>query len=73
VFCFLNLDRKNSVNLDSGMPSTSSTNSNSMVSQGFSSSDFYERSDGDYLVQGRILTPTKFCQQGKKLVYEVIV
>ena len=32
------------------MPSTTSNNSDSAASQALSSSDFYDRSDGDYLV-----------------------
>jgi hypothetical protein len=47
---------------DSGMPSTTSNNSDSACSQAFSSSDidgqiingFYDRSDGEHLVQGRL-------------------
>jgi len=42
---------KNSVCLDSGIPSITSNNSDSIQS-----SDFYDRSDGEYLVNGRILT-----------------
>ena len=46
---------------DSGMPSTTSDNSDSACSQGFSSSDmdghvahaFYDRSDGEHLMHGR--------------------
>lgn len=49
---------------DSGMPSTTSNNSDSACSQAFSSSDmdgqvttgFYDRSDGEHLVQGRLST-----------------
>jgi hypothetical protein len=47
---------------DSGMPSTTSNNSDSACSQAFSSSDtdgqitngFYDRSDGEQLVHGRL-------------------
>lgn len=38
------------------MPSTTSTNSDSAGSQGLCGSDFYERSDGEYLVNGRMST-----------------
>lgn len=49
---------------DSGMPSTTSNNSDSACSQAFSSSDmdgqvtagFYDRSDGEQLVQGGLST-----------------
>jgi hypothetical protein len=49
---------------DSGMPSTTSNNSDSACSQAFSSSDidgqitngFYDRSDGEHLVNGRLST-----------------
>lgn len=49
---------------DSGMPSTTSDNSDSACSQAFSTSDidgqitngFYDRSDGEHLVNGRIST-----------------
>ena len=34
------------------MPSTTSNNSDSAGSQALSSSDFYDRSDGEYLVNG---------------------
>ncbi|CAF3452190.1 unnamed protein product [Rotaria socialis] len=45
-------DKKNSICFDSGMPSTTSDNSDSAGSQALSSSDFYDRSDGEYLVNG---------------------
>ncbi|UJR22794.1 hypothetical protein I4U23_025826 [Adineta vaga] len=48
--------KPNSICLDSGMPSTTSTNSDSVASQALSGSDFYERSDGEYLVNGRMST-----------------
>ena len=73
------------------MPSINSNNSDSLASQALSTSDFYDRSDGEYLVNGRMpnhmfntntrisseeesgfSTPTK-TNQGKKLVYEVVV
>jgi hypothetical protein len=49
---------------DSGMPSTTSNNSDSACSQAFSSSDvdgqitngFYDRSDNEHLVNGRLST-----------------
>ena len=55
------LDKKNSLCFDSGMPSTTSNNSDSAVSQALSVSDadghlvqgFYDRSDGEQLVYGR--------------------
>jgi hypothetical protein len=50
------LEKKNSMCFDSGMPSTTSNNSDSVGSQALSSSDSYERSDGEYLVNGRLLT-----------------
>ncbi len=58
------LEKKNSMCFDSGMPSTNSNNSDSACSQAFSSSDidgqitngFYERSDGEHLVNGRLST-----------------
>ncbi|CAF3212195.1 unnamed protein product [Rotaria sp. Silwood2] len=46
-------DKKNSICFDSGMPSTTSNNSDSVGSQALSSSDSYDRSDGQYLVNGR--------------------
>ncbi|CAF1156523.1 unnamed protein product [Rotaria sordida] len=46
-------EKKNSICFDSGMPSTTSNNSDSIGSQALSSSDFYDRSDGEYLVNGR--------------------
>ncbi|CAF0721711.1 unnamed protein product [Rotaria sp. Silwood1] len=57
-------EKKNSMCFDSGMPSTTSNNSDSACSQAFSSSDidaqiingFYDRSDGENLVNGRIIT-----------------
>jgi hypothetical protein len=60
----LYLEKKNSLCFDSGMPSTTSNNSDSACSQAFSSSDvdgqitngFYDRSDGEHLVNGRIST-----------------
>lgn len=93
------------------MPSTTSNNSDSAGSQALSASDFYERSDGEYLVNrhrsvNKILFPnisaytlglgkddhnnilvngrlsseeesefstTSTSQNGKKLVYEVVV
>ncbi|CAF1291780.1 unnamed protein product, partial [Adineta ricciae] len=48
--------KPNSSCLDSGMPSTTSDNSDSAGSQVLSGSDFYERSDGEYLVNGRMST-----------------
>ncbi|CAF3969510.1 unnamed protein product [Rotaria magnacalcarata] len=45
-------DKKSSICFDSGMPSTTSNNSDSAGSQALSSSDFYDRSDGEYLVNG---------------------
>jgi hypothetical protein len=56
------LEKKNSMCFDSGMPSTTSNNSDSACSQAFSSSDtdgqitngFYDRSDGEHLVHGRL-------------------
>ena len=48
------IEQKNSLPLDSGMPSITSNNSDSLASQGLSSLDFDDRSDGDYLVNGRI-------------------
>ena len=61
-FVFIYLEKKNSLCFDSGMPSTTSNNSDSACSQAFSSSDidgqitngFYDRSDGEHLVNGRI-------------------
>ena len=50
------LEKPNSICLDSGMPSTTSDNSDSAGSQVLSGSDFYERSDGEYLVNGRMST-----------------
>jgi hypothetical protein len=58
------LEKKNSMCFDSGMPSTTSDNSDSACSQVFSSSDidgqiingFYDRSDGEHLVNGRLGT-----------------
>ncbi len=58
------LEKKNSMCFDSGMPSTTSNNSDSACSQAFSSSDgdgqitngFYDRSDGENLVNGRLST-----------------
>ncbi|UJR26198.1 hypothetical protein I4U23_007541 [Adineta vaga] len=55
-------EKKNSMCFDSGMPSTTSDNSDSACSQVFSSSDidghvshgFYDRSDGEHLVNGRL-------------------
>lgn len=55
------LDKKNSLCFDSGMPSTTSNNSDSACSQAFSSSDidaqltngYYDRSDGEHLVNGK--------------------
>jgi hypothetical protein len=38
------------------MPSIKSNNSDSVASQALSTSDFYDRSDGDYLVNGRVPT-----------------
>jgi hypothetical protein len=38
------------------MPSTTSNNSDSIGSQALSSSDLYDRSDSDYLVNGKIST-----------------
>ena len=38
------------------MPSTTSNNSDSAGSQALSSLDFHDRSDGEYLVNGRIST-----------------
>ncbi|CAF0779494.1 unnamed protein product [Adineta steineri] len=46
--------KKSSICLDSGMPSTTSNNSDSAGSQALSSSDFYERSDGEHLVNGKL-------------------
>ncbi|CAF1597704.1 unnamed protein product, partial [Rotaria sp. Silwood1] len=101
-------EKKNSICFDSGMPSITSNNSDSIGSQALSSLDFYDRSDGEYLVNGRrsinkillsnistyttkdnhmnisingrisseeesdISTLSK-SQNGKKLVYEVVV
>ncbi|CAF4618880.1 unnamed protein product, partial [Rotaria sp. Silwood2] len=56
--------KKNSMCFDSGMPSTTSNNSDSACSQAFSSSDidghiingFYDRTDGENFVNGRIIT-----------------
>jgi hypothetical protein len=56
------LDKKNSICFDSGMPSTTSNNSDSACSQALSASDldgqlmhgFYDRPDGEHLVQGRL-------------------
>lgn len=48
------IEKKNSLPLDSGMPSITSNNSDSLASQALSSLDFYDRSDGDYLVNGRL-------------------
>jgi len=45
------LEKKNSVCFDSGIPSITSNNSDSIES-----SDFYDRSDGEYLVNGRLST-----------------
>jgi hypothetical protein len=53
LFLFL-LEKKNSICFDSGMPSITSNNSDSLASQALSISDFYDRSDGEYLVNGRI-------------------
>ncbi|CAF0814406.1 unnamed protein product [Adineta ricciae] len=55
-------EKKNSMCFDSGMPSTTSDNSDSACSQVLSSSDidghiangFYDRSDGEHLVNGRL-------------------
>jgi len=63
-FTNLYLEKKNSMCFDSGMPSTTSNNSDSACSQAFSSSDmdgqitngFYDRSDGEHLVNGRLST-----------------
>ncbi|CAF2358063.1 unnamed protein product [Rotaria sp. Silwood2] len=57
-------EKKNSMCFDSGMPSTTSNNSDSACSQAFSSSDidghiingFYDRTDGENFVNGRIIT-----------------
>lgn len=51
---YLIIEQKNPMNFDSGMPSITSNNSDSAASQALSSFDFYDRSDGDYLVNGRI-------------------
>ena len=64
---FPHLDKKNSMCFDSGMPSTTSNNSDSACSQAFSSSDvdgqitagFFDRSDGEHLVQGGGLSARK--------------
>ncbi|CAF0886018.1 unnamed protein product [Rotaria sordida] len=58
------VQKKNSMCFDSGMPSTTSNNSDSACSQAFSSSDidgqiingFYDRSDGENHINGRIKT-----------------
>ncbi|CAF4229585.1 unnamed protein product, partial [Rotaria magnacalcarata] len=57
-------EKKNSMCFDSGMPSTTSNNSDSACSQAFSSSDidgqimngYFDRSDGELLVNGRLMT-----------------
>ncbi|CAF3492851.1 unnamed protein product [Rotaria socialis] len=56
-------EKKNSMCFDSGMPSTTSNNSDSACSQAFSSSDidgqimnaYFDRSDGELLVNGRLM------------------
>lgn len=64
---FVRLEKKNSICFDSGMPSTTSNNSDSACSQAFSSSDldvpmthaFYDRTDSEQLVHARSTTTTK--------------
>jgi hypothetical protein len=48
------VEKKNSVCFDSGMPSTTSNNSDSVGSQALSSADFFDRSDGEYPINGRL-------------------
>lgn len=51
---YLIIEQKNPMAFDSGMPSITSNNSDSAASQALSSLDFYDRSEGDYLVNGRL-------------------
>lgn len=60
---------------DSGMPSTTSNNSDSACSQAFSSSDidthlmngYFDRSDGELLTNGRLMTKTNHLSDIQKL------